>query len=384
MKIAYITPDFPYAEDPFLAAEIASLSELGAEIVVVPVRAYSRPAKIEDLAGSQIIVLPALGIKTIALAAVQACAGPRSVTRAARAVLFGQYGAKAKRQNAVIFAKSIAVARLLRREGVHHIHAHHSSAPSTMAYVASILTGIPWSCTAQWVDVAENNMLASKVASAAFIRATSPRAHAAVIHLSGGAIDGRCSVVPPAIRTQGRVRPTGASQALRIACLSRLSTAPLKVVLTALSALRDEVPFECDIVADGPPRPALTALVDRYDLRAQVHVRPWISHERLFAQLCNGEYGMAIVAENTPQLLAEAMLAGVACIVTWDAGDLLEEDCAILVRPNPVEIAGAVRELYADRDKRMALGQRALSRARAVFDARANTGRLLQLINGGA
>jgi glycosyltransferase involved in cell wall biosynthesis len=383
MRIAYVTPSFPYGrEDPFLTAEIAAIAELGAEIVIVPAATPRTPANAQDAGGAHVMTLRGTDPRTLTFAFVQACAAPSRAASICRSVLFGSYGWREKRQNAAVLTKSFAAARALASYGVDHVHAHRSTVPSTIAYIVSALTGIPWSCTAQWIDAAQNNMLASKAASAAFIRATSARAKASVVGLSGSGIDGRCAIVPPALRLPERSRPPADFSPLRIAWPSNFELDRMLPVMDALSALRERVPFECDIIGEGPSRAAAAAWIAREGLGSRVRLRPSESQERFYARLCNGEYAIAVFSDAVPEYYAAALVAGMPCITCGPPEDLLEDGCVLNVQPEPARIADAIAALHRDRERCSSLARRALESARARFDPRANGRRLLQLMGG--
>jgi colanic acid/amylovoran biosynthesis glycosyltransferase len=77
-------------------------------------------------------------------------------------------------QEAVVFAKAVAVARIVQRERVDRVHAHFASHPATAAWVVHGLTGIPFSFTAHANDLfVAPVLLERKVADASFVIAIS-------------------------------------------------------------------------------------------------------------------------------------------------------------------------------------------------------------------
>lgn len=384
MKIAYITSEFPYgAEDPFAAAEIAAMAEFGAEIFVVPANVRSA-GRVQDAAAAHVLTIRPFAPATVSQACLQALMRPKRAARAAREVFFGRYATRAKYENALFFAKGIALARMARAWEVRHIHAGRANVCSTIAYIASAVSGIPWSCTARWSDVAENNMIASKAGSAAFIRAINARTRLGVVDLSGGTIDGRCTVVPPAMRLPLK-SPTGTSPAplIRIAVPCR-SVCGGESALRALAQLKDRLLFECDVLAAAAIAGGVASAVARHGLSGRVQLRNLDSYERLFAQFCNGEYGIALFAESVPELMAAAMLAGVPCVVTAEGDELLENRCTVTVPQESAQIAAALAMLCRDAGLRAAIARSAFECARTAFDPRENTGKLLNLMRGGA
>jgi glycosyltransferase involved in cell wall biosynthesis len=73
-------------------------------------------------------------------------------------------------RNLAAFPKALWLARLARSWDAHHIHAHWAGPPSTVALIASRISGVPWSFTAHASDISANNLLREKSSSARFVR----------------------------------------------------------------------------------------------------------------------------------------------------------------------------------------------------------------------
>src|SRR5207302_2606791 len=69
-------------------------------------------------------------------------------------------------RNLVAFPKATWLAGVARRWEADHIHAHWAGPPSTVAMIASRLSGVPWSFTAHATEIHANNLLREKVESA--------------------------------------------------------------------------------------------------------------------------------------------------------------------------------------------------------------------------
>ena len=86
------------------------------------------------------------------------------------ALLFRSPAPSVLLRNLVAFPKALWVARLARSWNADHIHAHWAGPPSTVAFIASRLSGVPFSFTAHFADIAANNLLREKSASARYVR----------------------------------------------------------------------------------------------------------------------------------------------------------------------------------------------------------------------
>src|SRR3954454_25238700 len=73
-------------------------------------------------------------------------------------------------KNLAVYPKAAWLAKLAVEWKADHIHGHWASVPSSIAMVASALSGIPFSFTAHRWDIAENNLLGEKTTRAQFVR----------------------------------------------------------------------------------------------------------------------------------------------------------------------------------------------------------------------
>ena len=89
-------------------------------------------------------------------------------------------------KNLAVFPKGLWVAKLCDQIAIDHIHAHWAGTTSTMAMVASKVSGVPWSFTAHRWDIVENNLLQRKVRTATFARFISISG----LNMAKGYIDG--------------------------------------------------------------------------------------------------------------------------------------------------------------------------------------------------
>jgi glycosyltransferase involved in cell wall biosynthesis len=394
MKVACITSQFPFGpSEAFLSAELATLAQYAQDIVIIPTRPRTK-AQVQETFGLSVLRLPPFSGRVFALASAEFMAHPGRVARLLTLLLVRKYRFSSKLKNLALFPKALAVARMLRRSGVGHIHAHWLSTPSTVAFIASELTGIPWSCTAHRFDIFEDNLLKTKANSARFIRAISERNRRIIVEKTGGVLNGRCGVLhmgvmlPPHASTPNNAGP------LRI--LSAAAFVPVKghrYLLAALSLLKNrDIPFECDLAGDGPLRPAIEALVRELRLERNVRFRGNVEHDRLCADLLNGRYDVTVLAsteegplfEGVPVALMESMAAGVCCLATRTGSipELINDDrCSRLVpQRDPLALADALTGLYLDTHARAALASEARRRIEEAFDARQTGKQLYELM----
>jgi glycosyltransferase involved in cell wall biosynthesis len=167
-RLLYVTSSFPYGlNDRFFAPEVRELVRQSVDVRSVPVRPRG-PLTTAD-AESRSLRRPLFDLGIAAAALAETLRTPVAVARTF-ALLFRSPQPSVFLRNLAAFPKALWLARLARSWGANHIHAHWAGPPSTVALVASRISGVPWSFTAHASDISANNLLREKSASARFVR----------------------------------------------------------------------------------------------------------------------------------------------------------------------------------------------------------------------
>lgn len=394
MKIAYITSHFPYGPgERFFEPEVQMLAELGLDIVVIPTRPRKGAQVHAQLALPSVMLRPfALG--TLFMAVSETIRSPRNAARALAEIVSTPYRMKTKLKNLLLFPKALAVSAEIRKRGCAHIHAQWLSTPSTVAYVASLMTGVPWSCTAHQFDILEDNLIAQKAASAQFIRVISARNREYVVAKAGAEHANRCPVIHLGVTLPVRTKGPGSEAPLKILCAANLCQKKgHEYLIAALALMRERgMNFECDLAGEGPLRSAIEAAVARNRLRSRVHLRGVVAHDRICAELANGKYDLFVLAstedrnefEGIPVALMEAMAAGVPCVSTRTGSipELIEDGVSSRLVPqrDPAALADAMAAFAIKPQLRREMGLRARRRIEEHFNTRRTTKQLFDLI----
>jgi colanic acid/amylovoran biosynthesis glycosyltransferase len=176
MRIIYVTSSLPHGKkEAFVIPEIRELKRRGHEVLIVP--AYPRGDVMHGDAEPLVkhtASVPLLSPR-IAKAAVREVARVPAWAFGALSRLFESRSIDVFLKNLLEYAKGLWLADLARSWRTDHIHAHWATVPATMALVAGEVSGIPWSITAHRFDIAEDNLLGTKVRRACFVRAISQR-----------------------------------------------------------------------------------------------------------------------------------------------------------------------------------------------------------------
>jgi glycosyltransferase involved in cell wall biosynthesis len=289
------------------------------------------------------------------------------------------------------FLQASALAnRLLEAGDVAHLHAHFCHGATTVTWLASLMTGIPFSFTAHAKDLYLRSLnpaglLRRKLAAARFaVTCTEAnRRHLQTIangtavhriyHGLNAEITGLVEQLPPS---------RAANRYLRILGVGRL--VPKKgfdVLVEACRILRQRgIPFQAVIAGEsGPDEAKLRRRAAELGMAAQIRLEGPLSQAELYLEYLHASV-FALPCrvsadgdrDGIPNVLMEAMACGLPVVTTCISGipELVSHELnGLLVPPeNPVALADAIARIQGD----PALAARLSSEARATVDARFN------------
>lgn len=399
MRLAYITRSFPFAHlgETFLAPEVRSLSLLCAELHVIPARPHLRASTMATCDRRHVtdVRIGTANIRMLRSAFIEGIAHPRRAGRAFWSLLAPRYRMSAKIKNIALFPTALALARYVRIHRIEHIHAHWLTTPATVAYVASMMTGVPWSCTAHAHDIFSDNLLKQKLASARFVRVIADRNLQHLADFTGCPAQRlhriHVGVEIPYLPVRERT-----NRALQIICAARLD--PIKgheYLIRGLAEARDRgLVFHCDIVGDGPLTGRLRLLISQRGLGRLVTLRGRVPYASLLDDLRCGRYDVLVLPsvefqglgqhEGIPVALIEAMAHAIPCVAsaTGCIPELIDETTGVLTpQRDQAALADAFIRLAADPALRRTLGEAGRERVIAEFDVAATTRALYGLIS---
>jgi glycosyltransferase involved in cell wall biosynthesis len=276
--------------------------------------------------------------------------------------------------------------RLADAPDVRHLHAHFAHGTTTVTWLASMITGLPFSFTGHAKDIyspslnpaglLRRKLLAARFAvtcteaNARHLKAIAPEA---VVHRVYHGLNADFSRLMGQERAASAPGPNGK---LRLLGVGRLvAKKGFDVVVDACGELdRRGVPFEAVIVGpDDDAGPALRARISELGLDGRVRLEGQMSQAALYEEyrrasafclpcrvLDNGD------RDGIPNVLAEAMAIGTPVVTTPISGipEIVRDGVnGLLVAPeDPRAVADAVQRLRDDR----ALAQRISAQARAT------------------
>lgn len=427
--IAYVLKGYPRLSETFIASEIHRLEQTGLDLrlfvikprdeeathpVVEAIRAtpsYLPPTTV--LTGTPLLrwlatnlgpFLPAVGrvvrrrpvglLRAAAVALSQAVRARRTFWSAPRALYLKE------------LLLAVSLADLVYSDPrVGHLHAHFAHGATTVTWLASTITGVPFSFTGHAKDIYAPSLnpaglLSRKLAAARFavtctlangrhLRLLAPEADVHVVYHGLNADLARLLAQPAA--------PPSVDGRLRLLAVGRLVRKKgHDTVVEACDVLRRlGVDFEAVIVGeDGDQSGALRRRIDELGLGDRIRVDGPLRQEELL-----GEYRRATVfclssrllddgdRDGIPNVLVEAMAVGVP-VVSTDVSAIPElvEDRAtgLLVPPDdPAALAKAVLELHEDGELASRLSRQAKDVVRQRFDGDRLVRRLADLFADG-
>lgn len=371
MKLAYITASFPFGEgETFLIPEIEALKEHVNRIIVIPLFPRGRPrtewspmAPTVLVLNEKLISLPVLwsAIKTSIRHPVRTYSALRCIVK---------LPVKHILKNCAVIPKAIWLVGQIERQGITHIHAHWAGTSSTMAMLASKISGVSWSFTCHRWDIYENNLLSLKSNSAQFARFISRRGMEDAVRL--GVKQCRAMIVPMGVGSVYSLAPKNRRNDVPvILCAANLlEVKGHRYLLEALSLLQSEgIQAKLKLAGEGPLRVELEAMTKSLGLIANVEFLGHLAQKELF-QLYESRCVDLVVLpsinlgdgyhEGVPVCLMEAMSFGIPVISTKTGSieELLDPSLGLTVPDqSPEALAKAIFSLLSNRERYTFLSQ---------------------------
>jgi glycosyltransferase involved in cell wall biosynthesis len=286
-------------------------------------------------------------------------------------------------------ALGICLARMLRRDGVEHLHAHFGHVPAAITMYAAAHAGIPYSFTVHANDIFVRGVaLREKVRRAAFVACISEYNRRFLAER--GCDAGRCVIVRCAIDAarfpfDGTPRP---EPPLIYTVCRLVEKKGIPDLLRALAVLKREgTPFRCLVAGDGPLFDETARLRAELGLDDAVELPGALPQERVQALHREGAAFVLPCVEardgdldGIPVALMEAMALGTPVVSTGVSGipELIESGGNGLLAPphDPEKLAGQLRRLLTEPALRAELARNARATIESRFELGASAERL--------
>jgi glycosyltransferase involved in cell wall biosynthesis len=257
--------------------------------------------------------------------------------------------------------------RWARKKRVDHLHVHFGTHEATVALLANILGGLPFSLAVHAVDIfsrdVDRPLLARKINASRFTVANTdfnrrflienlPGVEAAKIRLSYNGVD------------LERFKPSGRRRRERtVLSLGRMVEKKGFVhLIHAVRRLRDEgISVKCKIAGEGPEKRRLKQEIQRQGLEGHVVLTGPLQHEQVRELM--QRYSCFVLPcvrardgnmDGVPNVLIEALASGCPAVSTQLSGvsEVVEHEVSgLLVEPGDDEaLAAAIRRILTDSD----------------------------------
>lgn len=392
-KIGYVLKMYPRFSETFIVHEMLALEAAGAALQIVSLRTPTDGRFHESLAE---VRAPVTYLRHSGLRAADVWL-TLSAAQAELPALPGCLG-ELLAVPVVDAVQALELARLVRAEGLTHLHAHFGSVATTVARLASLLTGVPYTFTAHAKDIFHESVepadLARKLAGAAavvtvsdynleFLRTTYGTAADSVTRVYNGLDLPRFPYSsperrPPVVAAVGRlVEKKGFGDLIEAVALLVGDGRRLQVDLVGTG------PLEGELCAHLRAR-GLTDVVRMHGALPQGQVRRIVSQAAVFAAPC--VIGQDGNRDGLPTVLLEAMALGTPCVATPVTGipEVVQEGRTGLLVPesDPVRLAAALGRLLDDGELRTRLAVQARTLMEAEFDGHRQARALRQIFAG--
>jgi len=309
-------------------------------------------------------------------------------------VLFRRWkGVEKSGESLWAFLCGFHLARRCQEEEIEHIHAPWASGPATAAWVASRLTGIPFSFTARaWDIYPPDSVLREKLRDAAFVRSET----GTNIGYLGQFCDGDTSKIHLTYNgvplKPKREAPVTMKPPYRILALGRfVGKKGYDFLLKACKLLQDSgVEFHLTLAGDGPRAVQLKRLARRLGVFQNVSFSGFVPYDKVSDLFDSSDILVmpSIVhssgdRDGIPTVIMEALMHRVPVVATDVSGiaEVIENETTGLLIPekDPAAIAEAIRHLIQDRDLALRTAEQGRARVLEQFDPERNHKRVLQL-----
>lgn len=399
MNILLISSSAPYGKgESFVISEANTLAQLGENVTLFPALIRnSTPNNFNLHDDIKLLVKPVISIKVLFGFLCFLFKSPKHSISLLKMIVDKNILNTLK--NILILPKSIWLSNYVKKNSIDHIHAHWLTTPSTMALIASEISGVPWSVTAHRGDIVTNNILEVKFRNASFVR-----------FISNSGLDLAAKQVK-SLPEKNHVIHMGVEVCeisakknhIKDTCITRKIVCPANLIpvkghsylIESISKMQLKNQIKLYIVGDGELRQSLEAKVRELNLESVVEFLGHIPHHEVLSWYKDGTVDAVIlpsldlgsgVHEGIPVSLMEAMAHRIPVISTRTGGipELLEDNSnryGILVTANDSnELSEVLDNLVRDKSSFVELAQVGYSQILANFNQKKSVSTLINTI----
>jgi len=296
-------------------------------------------------------------------------------------------------ENLWAFFCGFRLARRFEEERIEHIHAPWANGPATAAWIASRLTGIPFSFTARaWDIYPPDGALKEKIRDAAFIRSET---RANIVYLSeyAGMGDEKMYLTYNGVPLKPRQEaPVSLRPPYKLLALGRfVGKKGYDFLLEACNILKSSgIDFHLTLAGGGPRMGQLKYLTWKLGLVGHVSFPGFVPYERVSELFSASDiFVMPSIIHKSgdrdgiPTVIMEALMHRVPVIATdiSGIGELIENRVTGLLIPekNAQAIADSIREFVGDRESALRMAEQGRDKVLRQFNPEVNHKKVVDL-----
>jgi glycosyltransferase involved in cell wall biosynthesis len=331
MRVAYLVNQYPAVSHSFIRREILELERRGVEVTRIALRGWKDNAVDDDNRRelTRTTYIQKLGaVRLLALFFATLAGAPRRTLRALKLAMgMARQSPRPIYVHLFYVIEACAVARILRRDGVAHLHAHFGTNSAEVAMLAGDLADTAYSFTAhgpEEFDRATSLGLMTKVARSAFVVAVSSFGRGQLYRWIDPADWDKVKVVHCGLEPGFHADvPAQVPAPGRLVCVGRLCEQKGQLLLLQAAELlvRRGVRFELVLAGDGELRAQVEDEIRARGLGAHVSLTGWLSSAQVREEILKSSaLVLPSLAEGLPVALMEAMALGRPVLSTYIAG----------------------------------------------------------------
>ena len=395
MKLAYFMNTYPMTSSTFIRREIEAHEHAGYDIARFAIRPWDQalvdPKDKKEkqttyyLLRQGALMIPSAFVRELFF-------NPIGLARGVGAAIKMMGVARGKRLLQLAYLlEAVLLKQKTTESGVDHLHTHFSTNSASVAMLAHIMGGPPYSMTVHGPDELfemKENSLEDKVRRAKFVAAISNYCQGVVNHHTKGEYSDkihlvRCGLDLGEFKNQERV-PANKD----LVCVGRLCKAKAQVLL--VEALAEVVKKHADVrlvlIGDGEERDAVEKAITRLKLQGNVEIAGWKDNADVRKALI-GCRAMVLpsIAEGLPIVIMESFALGRPVVTTEINGipELVDASCGWLAQPSDKATLVACLDamLSKEADELSEMGENGRKRVFELHDQAANAKMLRKLIS---
>lgn len=396
-KIAYILLWFPKPSETFIFREVVNLRKMGLPIKVFALYGeLKKHLSLEMLGVSKKV--ERLGIPFLKHAPRDLIywwkRKPETVSWLFRTIPVRKWRSlEVGGENIWSFFCGFSLARRFEEESIEHIHAPWANGPATAAWVASKLTGIPFSFSGGSSDIyPPDGALTEKIRDSLFVR-TNNMANIGYLedfaNGNGSKLHFIYNGIPLEPHAEAPVPMTPPYQLLALGRFDRIKA--FDVLIQACKILKDSgLSFHLTLAGDGPRKILFKHLTRKLGLNELVSFPGFIPHDRVSELFSSADvFVMSSAVHSTgerdgiPNVIVEALIHRVPVVATDVCGipEVIQDGVTGFLVPekDPSALANAIIEMVANRESALEMADRGRSQVLRQFDPERNHAKILNL-----